>query len=56
MVPKVSIVVPILNGAKFIDRAMGYLESQTFKDFETILVVDTKSTDDTVKIAESYSD
>lgn len=56
MGPKVSIVVPILNGARFIDRAMGYLESQTFRDFETILVVDAKSTDDTVKVAESHSD
>ena len=56
MWPKISIVIPILNGAEFIDRAMGYLESQTFKDYETILVVDTKSTDDTVKIAKSYSD
>ncbi len=56
MAPKVSIVVPILNGARFIDRAMGYLKSQTFRDFETIIVADIESTDNTVEVAQSYSD
>ena len=56
MKTKISVIIPVLNGARFIDRAMGYLNSQTFRDFETILVVDTGSTDDTVDLALTYSD
>ena len=55
MALKVSVVIPILNGAQFIDRALGYLRSQTFTDFETILVVDTRSTDGSIAIAQSYA-
>lgn len=55
MGPKVSIVVPVLNGARFMDKAMGYLDAQTFRDFEVILIVDTESTDNSLEVARSYS-
>ena len=54
MGPKLSIVVPVLNGARFIDRAVRYIEEQTFKDYEVILVADARSTDDTVAVAKKH--
>ena len=56
MAPRISVVIPVLNGARFIDRAMGYLRSQTFRDFEIVMVVDTRSTDGSPEIAGTYSD
>ncbi len=49
---KVSVVVPIRNGAPFLKDCIGFLKAQTFQDFEVILVVDEHSVDDTVKMAE----
>jgi len=46
MTPKVSIVMPVLNGSKYIDHAIESILSQTVRDFE-LLVVDDGSTDDT---------
>ncbi len=49
--PKVSVVIPVYNRAKFIGSAIESVQSGTYLDFE-IIVVDNASTDDTVKVVE----
>ena len=46
--PKVSVVLPCYNVAKFMEPMFISLRNQTMKDIE-IICVDDKSTDDTVK-------
>jgi glycosyltransferase involved in cell wall biosynthesis len=53
--PKLSIVMPVWNGARYLREAIDSILQQTFTDFEFI-VIDDGSTDDTVKIIRSYSD
>jgi glycosyltransferase involved in cell wall biosynthesis len=52
---KVSIVVPTYNGAKFIKEALDSIFSQSFSDFELIVVIDG-STDSTLDILKSIND
>ena len=52
----VSVIVPIRNGAKFLDSCVGFLSAQTYDDFEIVFVVDAGSTDDTVKKVGSIVD
>lgn len=47
--PKVSIVLPTFNGSKYIKQSVESVLSQTFTDFELIIVNDC-STDDTLSI------
>ncbi len=54
MNPKVSIVVPIYNGEKYIDNCIKNLLSQTYKNFEAILV-DDGSTDMTSQMCDDYA-
>lgn len=49
---KVSVILPVLNGAPTLKRALDSLLTQTFRDFE-ILIVDDGSTDETPQIAEA---
>lgn len=51
--PRVSVVIPSLNGARFIAQSLESVRSQTFKPLETI-VVDGGSTDGTAEIARSF--
>lgn len=55
MNPKVSIVVPIYNGEKYIDNCINNIKRQTYQEFELILV-DDGSTDNTAKICDSYAE
>lgn len=48
-IPKVSIVVPTYNGSKFILRTLNSILSQSYKNYE-IIVIDDASTDGTGKI------
>ncbi|MGV3022267.1 glycosyltransferase [Streptococcus suis] len=50
-----SIVIPVFNGEKFIGKAIQSCISQTYSDFE-ILVIDNASTDDTKKIVNDFDD
>jgi len=50
---KVSIGVPVYNGARHIGRALDSLLAQTFPDFE-LIISDNASTDDTQRICEAY--
>ena len=52
---KVSVIVPTYNRAHMITEAIESVLSQTFKDFE-LIIVDNYSTDDTESIVKSYVD
>jgi len=52
---KVSVVIPVFNGERFIGDAIQSALNQNFKDFE-IIVVDDGSTDGTAKIVGQFSD
>jgi len=49
--PRVSVVMPVRNGAAYLDEAVGSVLSQTLDDLE-LIVVDDGSTDDTPAILE----
>ncbi|MBR2830925.1 glycosyltransferase, partial [Candidatus Saccharibacteria bacterium] len=51
--PKVSIVIPVYNGEKYVKYAIDSALAQTYKNLE-VVVVDDGSTDKTEKIAKSY--
>lgn len=51
---KVSVIVPIYNGEKYIDRCCKSLLSQTYKNTEFILV-DDGSVDNTPQMCDSYA-
>ncbi|MGI8822535.1 MAG: glycosyltransferase family 2 protein [Acidimicrobiia bacterium] len=51
--PRLTIGMPVRNGANFIRPALDSLLAQTYRDF-VILVSDNASTDDTVAIVEEY--
>lgn len=53
--PKISVVMPVFNGEKFIKDSIESTLNQTFTDFEFIIVNDG-STDNTKEIIESYKD
>jgi glycosyltransferase involved in cell wall biosynthesis len=48
-VPAVTVLLPVLNGAKWIAQSLKSLHNQTFQDFE-ILVIDDGCTDSTLDI------
>ncbi len=47
----ISVVVPVYNGDKFIERCINSLKAQTLKNFE-VVVVDNNSKDDTANIVQ----
>lgn len=55
MNPKVSIIMPVYNGEKFLREAIESILSQTFTDFEFIIINDG-STDNSLKIIKEYVD
>lgn len=52
---KVSVIMPLYNAEKFLELSVQSVLSQTFKDFELIMVDDC-STDGTLALAESFED
>ncbi|PBQ33955.1 glycosyl hydrolase [Sphingobacteriaceae bacterium] len=52
---KVSICIPVYNGAKYISEAINSVLNQTFQDFE-IIILDNKSTDNSVAVVKNYTD
>ena len=52
---RLSIIIPTYNSASLLKDALSSVLSQTFKDFE-VLVMDGGSKDDTVKVARSFDD
>lgn len=53
MTPKVTVLIPNYNGARFLDHCFEGLLCQTNQDFECVFL-DDGSTDDSVAIAKSY--
>lgn len=53
-IPRVSIGVPVYNGAKFLTATLNSILAQTFTDFEVILC-DNGSTDSTPQICDDYA-
>ena len=52
--PRVSVLTPVYNAEKYIGDAIGSILSQTFTDFEFIIINDG-STDNTAKIVRKYA-
>lgn len=50
---KISIIMPVYNGEKHIERAVLSVINQDFKFYE-LIIVDGKSTDKTIKIIQKY--
>jgi len=53
--PEISVIMPVYNGEKYLSEAIESILSQTFKDFEFIIINDG-STDQTENIIKSYND
>ena len=52
--PQISIIVPIYNGAKYINKCIEMIINQTFKDFE-LIIIDDGSTDNTSDMCNEYA-
>jgi glycosyltransferase involved in cell wall biosynthesis len=53
--PRVSITMPVLNGERYIGRALESIAAQTYRDFE-LIVVDDGSTDRTAACVDAFRD
>jgi glycosyltransferase involved in cell wall biosynthesis len=53
--PKVSVVMPVYNGERYIRAAIDSILAQSFKDFELVIINDGSS-DGSAQVIESYSD
>lgn len=53
--PLVTVLMPVYNGARYVERAVRSVLNQTFTDFE-LVIVDDGSTDDSQFIIESIDD
>ncbi|MVD67221.1 glycosyltransferase, partial [Vibrio cholerae] len=51
--PKISVVMSVYNGEKYLGEAIDSILKQTFSDFEFIIINDG-STDKTLEIIKSY--
>lgn len=51
--PKITVLMPVYNGEKYLREAIDSILNQTFKDFE-FLIINDGSTDNSVKIIGSY--
>jgi glycosyltransferase involved in cell wall biosynthesis len=53
--PKITVLMPVYNGEKYLDSAVQSILSQTFKDFE-FLIIDDGSTDGSAEIIRKFED
>lgn len=53
--PRISVIIPVLNGEETLEETLNSLKAQTYKDFEVIIKNDG-STDNTNNIIEKYLD
>ena len=51
--PKLSVIMPIYNGEKYINISLSSVQNQKFKDIE-IIMVDDNSNDDSLQLIRSY--
>lgn len=52
--PKISIIVPVYNCKKYLRQCLDSILSQTFKDWECLLI-DDGSTDESGSICDEYA-
>ena len=55
MAPEITVLLPVYNGARFLEVALRSIFNQTFADFE-LIVVDDASTDDSVSVVDRVTD
>ncbi len=53
--PKITVVMPVYNGEKYLNTAINSILNQTFTNFE-LIIIDDASTDKSVEIINSYQD
>ncbi|MBI3966306.1 MAG: glycosyltransferase family 2 protein [Chloroflexi bacterium] len=53
-VPQLSVVLPVYNGARFLDEAIHSIAAQTFSDFE-LLILDDGSTDHSAALLQDWA-
>ena len=53
--PKISVILPVYNGEKFLIKSIKSILNQTFRNFEFIIINDG-SNDDSLKIIKSFDD
>lgn len=53
--PRVSVCIPVYNGADFIAQAIESILAQSFADFE-LVILDNASTDGTLEVVQRYRD
>jgi len=53
--PEISVCIPVYNAESFVGQAIESALSQTWTDFE-LIVLDNKSTDNTLKVIRKYKD
>jgi len=53
--PLVSIIIPVFNGAKYLEVAIQSVIQQTYPNVE-LIIIDAQSTDDTLDIIRKYDD
>jgi len=54
-IPKISVIMPVYNGEKYLKEAIDSILNQTYADFELLLINDA-STDHTENVINSYND
>jgi glycosyltransferase involved in cell wall biosynthesis len=54
-VPRISVIVPLFNKSDYVSRALASISSQTFADFE-VIVVDDGSTDGGAEVVARHPD
>src|SRR5688500_7201655 len=54
-IPRVSVIVPAFNQARYLPETVDSVLRQSFKDFE-VIIIDDGSTDDTPDVARSILD
>ena len=52
---KITVIIPVYNTARYLDRCIGSVVSQTYKNLEIILV-DDGSTDDSYEICKRWEE
>ena len=51
--PKLSVIIPVYNGAEYLKECLSCVTNQTYKAYE-IIVVDNNCSDDSIKIAKTF--
>lgn len=53
--PTITVLMTVYNGGNYLSASIQSILNQAFRDFE-LLIVDDASTDDSLKIIQSYGD